>query len=137
MQGLETPKAEPHIYIGDTLGRRPRRLAYGIEPQFSPDGRSIVYVRRDSCAKGVLGTEIATLSLDTGKIWHIKASCGKVLLDAPTFSPDGSWISYTVYSGEKSELGFTPVPLTPSFAPLAGIGTDLPVDEAPSWQPAA
>jgi Tol biopolymer transport system component len=135
VQGAEARKAEPHIYIGNTLGRNGRRLTYGIEPQFSPDGRSIVYVRRDLCAKGILGSEIAVLSLENGTQSQVKASCGS-LLEGPTYSPDGSWITYTMSSGEKSELGFTPVPLaTPSFTPLAGIGTDLPVDEAPSWQP--
>jgi Tol biopolymer transport system component len=136
VQGLEAPRAKPHIYIGTTLGHHPRRLTYGVEPQFSPDGRSIVYIRENWCAKGVVGTEIVTLSLDTGKQWLIRASCGALSFGAPTYSPDGTWIVCTVYLGEKSELGFTPVPLmTPSFTPLAGIGTDLPVDEAPSWQP--
>lgn len=138
VQGMEAPRAEPHIYIGDTLGRHERRVAYGVDPAFSPDGRNIVFVRSWWCAKGVLGSEIDSLSLETGQLSIIKKSCG-VLLGGPTYSPDGSWIVYTIGFGEKSELGFTPAPLffdtAPPFAPLAGLGTDLPVDESPSWQP--
>lgn len=54
----------------------------------------------------------------------------------PAFSPAGEWIAYTVFSAERSRLGFVPVPgTTPSFTPPAGLGADLPVDQDPSWQP--
>lgn len=130
-------RAEPHIYIGHTNGRGGRRLTNGSEPQFSPDGRSIVFARDLRCGTGVVGTEIDTISLEVHREWHVTASCGAGLFGA-TYSPDGAWIAYTRFSlpAGKSELAFTPAPgATPSYAPLPGLGTDLPVDEAPSWQP--
>jgi Tol biopolymer transport system component len=130
-------RAEPHIYIGHTYGRGAYRLTNGTEPQFSPDGRSIVFTRELRCGRGVVGTEIDTISLEPRREWHVTASCGAGLF-GPTYSSDGAWIAYTRFSapGEKSELAFIPAPgVTPSYAPLPGLGTDLPVDEAPSWQP--
>ncbi len=135
VQGVEAPKAEPHIYIGNTLGRQARRLTTGTEPQFSPDGRSIVFLRGFSCGNGLPGSEIDVLSLDSGQLTPVKESCGP-LLRSPTFSPDGTWIAYEIDSDEKSVLGFLPRPgTTPSFTPLTGLGTDLSVDAAPAWQP--
>jgi Tol biopolymer transport system component len=137
VQGPEvgTRKSVPHIFIRNTHGRGTRRLTAGTAPQFSPDGRSIVFLRPFACANGLPGSEIDVLSLDPGQLTHVKESCG-LLLRGPTFSPDGTWIAYTIESAEKSALGFAPLPGTmPSFAPLAGLGADLPVDESPSWQP--
>jgi Tol biopolymer transport system component len=137
VQGPEvgTRNSEPHIYIGDTQGRHARRLTVGGAPEFSPDGRSIVYLRGFACAGGVPGSEIDVLSLDSGKLSTAKYSCGAGLY-APTFSPDGSWITYTVGTAEGSEIGFVATPgAVLSFTPLPGLGADLPVDEAPSWQP--
>lgn len=130
-------RAEPHIYVGHTNGRGARRLTNGSEPQFSPDGHSLVFVREHRCGRGVIGTEIDTISLEPHREWHVTASCGAGLF-GPTYSPDGAWIAYTRFlmPEGKSELVFTQAPgVTPSYAPLPGLGTDLPVDESPSWQP--
>lgn len=130
-------RAEPYIYIGNTNGRGTHRLTNGSEPQFSPDGRSIVFSRDRRCGKGVVGTEIDTISLEAHREWHVTASCDAGLF-GPTFSPDGAWIAYSRFSVPegKSELVFIPAPgVTPPYTPLQGLGTDLPVDEAPSWQP--
>lgn len=128
-------RTRPHIFIGDLNGQDVRRLTAGNEPEFSPNGNSIAFVREHECASGQPGAEIATLSLVTGQQWQVKASCTVHLAD-PTYSPDGSWVAYTAYTAEKSELGFVQAPnALPSFAPMAGLGTELSVDEAPTWQP--
>jgi len=131
----EAPRALPHIFIGNPSGRGTRRLMVGSEPEFSPDGRSIVSLREGRCASGRVGTEIDILSLDTGQLSHVRSSCGDEL-DSPTYSPDGGWIAYTVYSEERSEIAFSSVfGVSSQIAPPAGLGADLPVDASPSWQP--
>lgn len=72
------------------------------------------------------GTEIDTLSLDTGQLSHVRSSCGDEL-DSPTYSPGGGWIAYTVYSEERSEIAFSSVfGASSQIAPPAGLGADLP-----------
>lgn len=128
-------KAVPHIYLGSTNGRGGQRLTTGAEPQFSPDGRSIVFTRERQCGNGLRSTNVVVFSLDTGQQWLAKQSCGATLGE-PTYSPDGAWIAYTLSAGGKSHLGFVPTSgSTPAYQPLPGLGTDLPVDEFPSWQP--
>jgi Tol biopolymer transport system component len=137
VEGSEVRREEPNIILGNTLGQHGRKIATGSEPQFSPDGASIVYLAVPSCPRGQEGIAIEILSLATGQHTRVKESCAsRYQFGEPTFSPDGSWIVYSTGSPEKSELAFTPVPgAIPSFAPLPGLGTDLPADYAPSWQP--
>lgn len=131
-----THTSEPHIYLGDAQGQHARRLTAGGAPEFSPDGHSLVFLRDLGCPGGLSGSEIDVLSLDSGQLTHVKQSCGQ-LLRSPSFSPDGTWIVYTIDSEEGSALGFVSVPGTMAgYTPLSGLGTDLPVDEAASWQPA-
>jgi Tol biopolymer transport system component len=136
VQGPEVSRrgARPHIYIGNTNGRRGRPISLGGQPEFSPDGRSIVFVRERSCAGGGRGSEIETLSLDTGALWPVIYTCA-VELASPTYSPDGTWIAYNIFADDKSELAFARTPnAIPSFEPMEGLGMDLPVDANPSWQ---
>ena len=131
----EAPKALPHIFIGDTSGRGAQRLTSGVQPEFSPDGRSIVFVRELRCPDGKRGTEIDTLSLDTEQLRQIKLSCGAELV-SPTYSPDGGWIAHTIRSVKRSKIAFSPVFGSSSqIAPATGLGSELPVNAEPSWQP--
>lgn len=135
VQFREAPRALPYIFIGSPSGRGGRRVTVGNKPEFSPDGHAIVFLREGRCPNGIRGTEIDTLTLDTGQLRQVRLSCG-VELDSPTYSPDGGWITYTVYLGERSEIAFSPVFDFPSLiAPQPGLGADLPVNAAPSWQP--
>ncbi len=136
VEGSELRGEESKIILGNTLGRHGREIATGSEPQFSPDGASIVYLTVPSCPQGQEGIAIEILSLASGQHKRVKESCASPYqFEGPTFSPDGTWIVYNAGSPEKSELAFTPVPgAMPSFAPLPGLGADLPVDYAPSWQ---
>lgn len=131
----ESSRAVSSIYVGDSIGHHGRRLTAGTEPDFSPDGRNIVFRREGQCADGGVGTEIDTLSLETGQLSHVRSSCG-VALGSPTYSPDGGWIAYTVYAGERSEIAFSSVPGVPSvITSPVGFGAELPVDADPTWQP--
>jgi Tol biopolymer transport system component len=134
--GFERP---PRIYIGNPDGRGGRLLTTGNQPDFSPDGRSIVFSREISCGAGIVGSEIDTISLETREVLHLKSACG-VGLGAPTYSPDGGWIAYDIASGAgsglKYKLGFISVPgVASSVTPFPGLGTDFMVDADPSWQP--
>jgi Tol biopolymer transport system component len=135
-QGPEVvpPGHPPRIFVGGPNRRGGHPLTNGSEPEFSPDSQSIVLTRQRRCAKG-RGAEIDTLSLLTRQLFHLVQSCGARLYE-PTYSPDGAWIAYTVSSGGRSHLGFVAVPgSAPLFTLPPGLGTDLPVDQAPSWQP--
>lgn len=131
----ESSPGLPHIYGGRPDGSQARRLTAGGQPEFSPDGRSIVFVREGLCQSGKRGSEVEILVLATGRRQPVTSSCGSEL-ESPTFSPDGGWVAYTVRRGARSEIAFSQVPgASSSITPPAGLGAEYPLDANPSWQP--
>jgi dipeptidyl aminopeptidase/acylaminoacyl peptidase len=75
-------------------------LAVASDPQISPDGRTIVYVRR---AGDIMTDRMA------GSLWLVDVATGRQTPFAasgssPRWSPDGSRIAYAASDGERSQL---------------------------------
>ncbi|MDA8708427.1 S9 family peptidase [Hellea sp.] len=78
-------------------------LEYGDDPQISPDGRTIIYVRRSMDAlKDVIRGDIWMLDTASGK--HRPLVDGGSSAGAPRWSPDGSKFLYTTSANGKPEL---------------------------------
>lgn len=92
-----------HVYVFDFITGQERRLAGGpdtdIQPLFSPDGRSVAFLR-DAKELHVFDLASGTdRSVATGRFDR-----PPFLSEAPfTFAPDGKWLAY-LSSGER---GFT------------------------------
>lgn len=102
-------------------------LAIAADPQISPDGRTIVYVRR---------TGDAMTDRMQSSLWLIDVASGRQTPfvaqgNNPRWSPDGSRIAYSASDGENSQL----------FVRWVGSGasariTSLPGDpQALTWSP--
>lgn len=78
-------------------------LEIGADPQISPDGRTVVYVRRsmDRMTDRVRG-ELWTLDVETGA--HRPLVAGEGSAGAPRWSPDGDRLLYMTAAGGKPQL---------------------------------
>ncbi len=78
-------------------------LEFASDPQISPDGSTLVYVRRsmDRLTDQVRG-DLWTLDLDSGA--HRPLIAGGASAGAPRWSPDGSRLLYTTSADGKPEL---------------------------------
>ncbi|NRB72043.1 MAG: S9 family peptidase, partial [Xanthomonadales bacterium] len=78
-------------------------LEYGADPQISPDGKTIVYVRRsmDRLADRVRG-DLWTLDVASGA--HRPLVVGGAAANAPRWSPDGNRLLYASSSDGRPEL---------------------------------
>lgn len=90
-------------------------LEYGDDPQISPDGQSIVYVRRsmDRLADRIRGD---LWMLDVGSGAHRPLVTGGASVSAPRWSPEGDRLLYTTASEGRPELRLHYVNSGKSFA---------------------
>jgi len=75
-------------------------LSIAADPQISPDGRTIVYVRRSA--------DVMTDKMQSS-LWLIDVASGKqtpfaATGSSPRWSPDGSRIAYSASDGDRSQL---------------------------------
>lgn len=126
-----------NIYVARPGGRQRRFVTSGVSPDWSPDGRRLLFVR-----------PLATLTFDLpiGRMYVVTASDGGGLrrigppADAsrPAWSPEGNWIAY-----EAFEAGVLAKKLG-SSAPAREIGPTQTSGESgsvgsfdPAWRPLA
>jgi Tol biopolymer transport system component len=79
------------LHIVDVASGRSRRLTRGQrarEPDVSPDGASVVFVRQDSDR-----SELAMVPVEGGKSRDLTRSAAGVQWSGPRFSPDGQFIA--------------------------------------------
>jgi Tol biopolymer transport system component len=77
-------------------------------PTFSPDGRSLVYLR----ATGPLGNAISVLPIDGARTPQVivAAPSPQSLLNYPRVSPDGRWLAYTSTESGRVQVYVTSFP---------------------------
>ena len=100
--------AEPTTEAGDDQARkftaeRVFDLEYADDPNVSPDGKTIVYVRRsmDRRSDRIRG-DLWTVDVDSGA--HRPLVVGGPSATAPRWSPDGSRLLYATSADDKPEL---------------------------------
>ena len=90
----------PQIYRMPAEGGPAQRLTfegtYNVRPRFSPDGKSIAFVQRESGK-----FRIAVLEVDTGQVTVLTDG---TLDDSPTYAPNGKMILYEAQENGRGQL---------------------------------
>ena len=89
-------EAGDYVYIMNADGTNVRRLAAGSYPDFSPDGKKIVFVGRGISIMNADGTDVRPVTV-RGKVGEHG--------DMPKFSPDGSQIVFHATPGYRTVRG--------------------------------
>ncbi len=111
------------IYVVDSPGSRPRKLATGSHPAWSPDGSRLAFCTdSDPAAKDDRWTaQIGVIKADGSESKVLTAVPGGACF--PDWSPDGQHIAFTGFGGKQPQLyvmdsdGQNVAAVTPGYAP--------------------
>lgn len=113
------------IYVVDSPGSRPRQLAVGTTPVWSPDGSRIAYCRRNSFSGP---SQIELVNADGTNPRRLTNTSGHAC--EPSWSPDGASLLY-VEKGKGYSAEGTIYMVNPDDGKTVTIG----VGRSPSWSP--
>lgn len=116
---------------------------YASEPAFSPDGRSIAFIRTVVDVSRVLSSQLVVLDLEAGTERVLLTSTATDAYHAPTWSPDGTRLAIELRRYASLGVSTTALPLSMSLA-LVDPGAATPAAEpiagtesggSPDWRP--
>ena len=120
---------EVRVFVTNTAGLSPRRVLEGANPEMvrlSPDGKTLLYVRRpEGASRGRDKPELVVVDLGTG-VEH-RLGPGR----EPSFSPIGDWIVYSAPSREGWRLRR----IRPDGSARAPFGPGLRDEKMPAISP--
>jgi Tol biopolymer transport system component len=131
-KGLIGPK--PALYVVDDLDSEPRRIVWIpegdreadiLEPQFSPDGRRILYKRYHHHS-----VAIWSIGPDASRAHRVVTGLGKA--EGPTWSPNGRQIALMALPGRARRQGLYVVPAGGGRMRLV---SDEEIVYGPVWSP--
>jgi Tol biopolymer transport system component len=81
------------LWIANSDGSEHHSLGSGIAPDWSPDGKWIVFMLTEDDGHSMLGSELYLLDTETETRLNISNTPDQVEMH-PDWSPDGSWIVF-------------------------------------------
>ena len=107
-----------------------RANAYGLAPQWSPDGRTVAYTGGDFDAP-----EVRLVSADGGGARAIKSPTAGMSLGDPAWSPDGASLAVTLVGGMFASAGGIAVLDVDSDEVRTLVEADSAYYSRPRWSP--
>lgn len=129
-------KSNPQIFITDAAGRSARRLTdrggTNIDPSFSPDGRSIVFVGCPNAICFVQDYEIYLMSAEGGEARRLTSNDKRD--HDPYFSPDGSRIAWLQQTDARGPTGSWNIRIMRSDgSEQRAVTDDRNINSKPEW----